>query len=130
MPSILESEVTGGLGKKLSRRRRLGYKLARIAGDPSLLRVTAGLSPSEVDGWARYERQEPFGDECLYLAFLCSMFWNANYKKQNEAAVTPHDVIGYIEMIKEGIEAKPKVDTAKAVEALRNWGLAQIQVAK
>ena len=92
--------------------------------------MTQGLTPAQADGWEQYLRQEPFGDECLYLALICTMLHNANVVPQNGRPATPKQMIEYVEYLKSGNTTPQPPDPQRAAEQIRAWGMSLIQIAK
>jgi len=80
-----------------------------------------------VDGWEQYLSQEPFGDECMYLAVLCAWFFNANFASEETKPIKPQDVIDEVEALKHRNDPQrpgPKSD----FNHFRSWALSRIAI--
>ncbi len=75
--------------------------------------------------WETYGKVEPWGDECLYLALLCTWFFNANYAGDGEQ-ITPQQVIDHVEALKHRYEPLPVQQDTQSLERLRSWAMSQI----
>jgi len=81
------------------------------------------LTPAAVDRWEDYSDQEPWGDECWYLAIIASWVFNANFKLKDDKELKPEDVVSYVELLKTGRDvSQPQQSPEEVASTLRAWG--------
>ena len=125
MPQAESTARRGGARKKLTRRERLGYRLAAIAGDPTLS-ILDELTPADAAGWQNYFRRVPMGDECLYLAILCAWFYNAHCGEY-DSPMNPENVVDYVEWLKAGRPSGGHKQTQEQIAAvIKRWALSAL----
>lgn len=89
------------------------------------------MAPADVDAWERYTDQEPWGDECLYLALLCTWFYNANFVPKDGKLLTVDDVIQHVEAIKlrgSNALAARQQTPEQIASALKSWAMSRIKL--
>ncbi len=76
-----------------------------------------------VDQWLASFKQRPYGDDCLYLALIASMFFNANIRSKETEPVTVEDIISHVEWIKAGSPTDDEGNQGRNIDAYFSAGL-------
>jgi len=83
------------------------------------------LTPQQAQEWEQYAEQEPFGDECLYLAVIATWLFNGFLKGGETPDITEREVMDYVESLKDNLDKQPQ-EQSQISSSLRSWGLSML----